>query len=609
MKEDVANDFQIQEMVHQDSDGVLFQALDKQTGRLVALNRFFLQGKILAKLRKKEEGGKSLFDERMAQLKALEVPHVQKVLGGGFDEIDETPYVVAEWVDGMSLKEGFEKKIFSEGEGAAFEAQARATLSALPEELGAAICMTEEEVLTSRDESGGLKTLFRLSPRRYFGVVGGMNIAKEDQEKALKLLVERFPVVPSQPVPAAAPSELVKSEVKETEVKGKLVTGVASTGVVPMASSTPVLKSAQKSGKAGVLWGSLAGLIALLGVGGWLVFATSKDEDEVASNEEGVSQERQHSSQKAPLDSALEEEPVEEKKTVETPLTREELAAERVENARKELAEAREPNKSRMPNTNAFRIEEKSIEGEIDLFGDEEENREEENEENEENEELAEVKEFYTPEDVELLKKIEGEEIDFRGKVSASSRSGGGEGVLLYLDFGQRSKHPFVSFQFENNPTPVKQEEWDAFIGKEVTVKAVVGLQRGQWKRGSGVVLMIQQMDQVQMIPEEPTERVYQFSDLDDLRVVSEGEKVIFEGDFKNYQAKKPYVYLFFEDGFSIVGRFEIGGPLSNAAFADQLNEFKGQRLRIEGEWMSDENANFEVAIHLNRQDSLSLAE
>ena len=142
MKEDVANDFQIQEMVHQDSDGVLFQALDKQTGRLVALNRFFLQGKILAKLRKKEEGGKSLFDERMAQLKALEVPHVQKVLGGGFDEIDETPYVVAEWVDGMSLKEGFEKKIFSEGEGAAFEAQARATLSALPEELGAAICMT-----------------------------------------------------------------------------------------------------------------------------------------------------------------------------------------------------------------------------------------------------------------------------------------------------------------------------------------------------------------------------------------------------------------------------------------------------------------------------------
>ena len=142
-----------------------------------------------------------------------------------------------------------------------------------------------------------------------------------------------------------------------------------------------------------------------------------------------------------------------------------------------------------------------------------------------------------------------------------------------------------------------------------MTVKAVVGLQRGQWKRGSGVVLMIQQMDQVQMIPEEPTERVYQFSDLDDLRVVSEGEKVIFEGDFKNYQAKKPYVYLFFEDGFSIVGRFEIGGPLSNAAFADQLNEFKGQRLRIEGEWMSDENANFEVAIHLNRQDSLSLAE
>ncbi len=77
----VVGTFQIEEMVYQDAKGVLFQALDKETGQLVAIRRFFLKEDVLAKLKEIVENGElTLFEERLKWLKSLDVPNLQKVL-------------------------------------------------------------------------------------------------------------------------------------------------------------------------------------------------------------------------------------------------------------------------------------------------------------------------------------------------------------------------------------------------------------------------------------------------------------------------------------------------------------------------------------------------
>lgn len=92
--------FQIEDLVVQDQSGVVFRALDTETGREVALRRFFPFG---------GKGGGLDADEQIAyniavkRLAGVSHPALRSVICGGCDVIDGMPFIATEWVEGKRL--------------------------------------------------------------------------------------------------------------------------------------------------------------------------------------------------------------------------------------------------------------------------------------------------------------------------------------------------------------------------------------------------------------------------------------------------------------------------------------------------------------------------
>ncbi len=98
----VSQRFQIEELVTQDSVGVLFRAVDWQTGGAVGLRRFFPFGAGGGGLLEKEHAE---YGQAVAHLACLKLPGLRSILTGGCDPVDGMPFVATEWIDGPSLAE------------------------------------------------------------------------------------------------------------------------------------------------------------------------------------------------------------------------------------------------------------------------------------------------------------------------------------------------------------------------------------------------------------------------------------------------------------------------------------------------------------------------
>ena len=92
--------FEIQDIAYQNHDGISFRAVDKSTGQIVSLHRFFPFGQ-------DEEGDVGLdpqegkaFSSACKRLSEISHPALRKTIFGDTDPIDGMPYIVTEWVDG-----------------------------------------------------------------------------------------------------------------------------------------------------------------------------------------------------------------------------------------------------------------------------------------------------------------------------------------------------------------------------------------------------------------------------------------------------------------------------------------------------------------------------
>jgi len=94
--------FQIEDIVEQDKHGVVFRAHDVESGRIVSLRRFLLFGQDGGGLEKEEALAFENASERLAGLSHVAL---RSVITGSADPIDGIPYLVTEWVEGMSLSE------------------------------------------------------------------------------------------------------------------------------------------------------------------------------------------------------------------------------------------------------------------------------------------------------------------------------------------------------------------------------------------------------------------------------------------------------------------------------------------------------------------------
>ena len=158
-------------MLSQDAHGVVFLALDRESGSEVVLRRFFPFG---------PGGGGLEGEERTAYMVALErlkgvVPSaLRNILDGGCDPVDGMPYLVTEWIEGPRLSEHLKSQPLSPASVRVLLDQALEASQIMAAALGEEAVWVEtapEAVVLSEGEEGRGIT-FWISPLRWLGDAG-----------------------------------------------------------------------------------------------------------------------------------------------------------------------------------------------------------------------------------------------------------------------------------------------------------------------------------------------------------------------------------------------------------------------------------------------------
>jgi hypothetical protein len=92
--------FIIEDLVMQDASGVVFRALDTESGRMTALRRFLPSGTHGGGLLDEE---RAAYDIALARLSGLHHPALRDIICGGCDPVDGIPFIAAEWIEGAGL--------------------------------------------------------------------------------------------------------------------------------------------------------------------------------------------------------------------------------------------------------------------------------------------------------------------------------------------------------------------------------------------------------------------------------------------------------------------------------------------------------------------------
>lgn len=93
--------FQIEDLMSQGPGGIVFRATDAESGRMVALRRYFPFGKGCGGL---DEDARTAYAQSLDGLSSLKHESLRQVLGGGCDEVDHLPFIATEWVDGETIE-------------------------------------------------------------------------------------------------------------------------------------------------------------------------------------------------------------------------------------------------------------------------------------------------------------------------------------------------------------------------------------------------------------------------------------------------------------------------------------------------------------------------
>lgn len=101
MERRVHRRFQIEDLIIQDASGVVFRALDTETGRPVALRRFFPFGANGGGLLDEEQ---TAYNIALGRLAGLHHPSLRSVISGGCDPVDGIPFIATEWIEGDLLE-------------------------------------------------------------------------------------------------------------------------------------------------------------------------------------------------------------------------------------------------------------------------------------------------------------------------------------------------------------------------------------------------------------------------------------------------------------------------------------------------------------------------
>lgn len=160
--------FQIEDLVVQDTSGVVFRAFDTETETFVALRRFFPDGPEGAGLNAEEQAA---YNAAVKRLSTVSHPALRSVIAGGCDPVDGMPFIVTEWIEGTRLKAYTEQGPLAPNDAASLLTQALEVCQILSDLLGEQAVWIEtglQAIVVSSQEMGRGVT-FWISPLKCLG--------------------------------------------------------------------------------------------------------------------------------------------------------------------------------------------------------------------------------------------------------------------------------------------------------------------------------------------------------------------------------------------------------------------------------------------------------
>jgi hypothetical protein len=172
--------FQIEDLIVQDFNGVVFHAIDQETGLPAAVRRLFPFGVNGGGLDAAEQEAYLL---AIDQISTVKHPALRAILLGGIDPVDDLPFLATEWVEGATLQSFVDKEPLSSGEAVYLITQALEVCGLLSQALGRESVWVETDLSTiiiGAAETGRGFT-FWISPMKCIG--------KNDGQRGLEPLV------------------------------------------------------------------------------------------------------------------------------------------------------------------------------------------------------------------------------------------------------------------------------------------------------------------------------------------------------------------------------------------------------------------------------------
>nr|MCU0781823.1 hypothetical protein [Akkermansiaceae bacterium] len=161
--------FVIQEIITQDWSGVLFRAMDMESGKFVGLHLFFPFGLTGVEAEGLSGDEREEYRAGVQQIAEFWHPSFRTVLTGGCDPVDGVPFVVTEWIEGKSLAEIVEHGALEPETAFELFNEALQLCEALSAKLGAEalwVSMLPEMIVLDTDKHSRGFT-FGLSPNRW----------------------------------------------------------------------------------------------------------------------------------------------------------------------------------------------------------------------------------------------------------------------------------------------------------------------------------------------------------------------------------------------------------------------------------------------------------
>lgn len=172
--------FQIEDMVAQDASGVVFRALDSETGLLVAVRRFFPFGVNGGGLSADEQAD---YNVAVGRLRDIKHPAMRAIICGGCDPVDGMPFIATEWIEGSAIQTYLEQGPLSPAETIHMVSQVLEVCEEISQVFGQEAVWVETDVHTIivGAEGSGRGVTFWMSPLKWLG--------KNDGQRGLDAIV------------------------------------------------------------------------------------------------------------------------------------------------------------------------------------------------------------------------------------------------------------------------------------------------------------------------------------------------------------------------------------------------------------------------------------